>query len=148
MAAGDGVVSTGGIELHLTNSSAVLTKLVGVMTCNSPTLNVEEAETTDQDSGGTKSFKAAMGEVPDISATLKYEPGSATDLLILEHLASKETRPFKLVVPEEDGTTQDRTGSLFLKSYDTDDGSLGTTRSATLTGRPGPITQADTFVGP
>ena len=30
MAEGDGVVNNGGIELHLTNDSDVLTKLVGV----------------------------------------------------------------------------------------------------------------------
>ena len=144
MAVGDGVVSTGGIELHLTNSTGVLTKLVGLETCNSPTLTVEEAETTDQDSGGTKEYKPAMGEVPDLSARLKYEPGSPTDLLILEHLASKEIRPGKLVVVEEDGTTQDRTFNIFLKTYVPDDGGLGGVRMATLTGRPGPITQAAT----
>lgn len=142
MAVGDGVVSTGGIELHLTNSSATLTKLIGLETCNSPQLQVEEAETTDQDSGGTKTFKASMGEWPDISARLKYEVGSPTDLLIQEHLASKETRAAKLVVVEEDGTTQDRSFSIFLKTYVPDDGALGGTRMATLTGRPGPITQA------
>ena len=144
MAAGDGVVNTGGIEVHLTNDSDVLTKLVGVLTCNRPTLTVEEAETTDQDSGGTKEFKPAMGEVPDLTFTLKYEPGSATDLLILEHLASKEIRAFKVVTVEEDGTTQENSGSIFLKSYVADDGALGNVRSATVTGRPGAITQAPT----
>ncbi len=144
MAAGDGVVNTGGIEVHLTNDSAVLTKLVGVVSCNRPTLQVEESETSDQDSGGTKEFKAAMAEVPELSFKLKYEPGSPTDLLLLEHLASKETRAFKLVIVEEDGTTQDCTGSVFLKTYVPDDGALGQTRMATVTGRPGPITQADT----
>jgi hypothetical protein len=144
MAVGDGVVNTGGIEVHLTNESDVLTKLVGVVSCNRPTLQVEESETTDQDSGGTKEFKAAMGEVPELSFKLKYEPGSPTDLLILEHLASKETRAFKVVVVEEDGTTQDCTGSVFLKTYVPDDVSLGGTRMATVTGRPGPITQAAT----
>lgn len=144
MAAGDGVVNTGGIEVHLTNGSAALTKLVGVQKCNRPTLIVEEQETTDQDSGGTKTFKASMGEVPELTFSLKYEPGSPTDLLILEHLASKETRPFKLVLPKEDGSTVDCTASLFLKTYNTDDGSLGALRAATVTGRPGALSQADT----
>lgn len=144
MAAGDGVVNTGGIELHLTNDSDVLTKLVGVKAVNMPQLQVEEAETTDQDDGGTKTFKPSMGEWPDVTATLKYEPGSDTDLLIREHLASRETRAFKIVVVEEDGTTQDATGSIFLKTYVPDNGTLGSVREATLTGRPGPITQAAT----
>jgi len=83
MAEGDGVVNTGGIEVHLTNSADVLTKLVGVEKCNRPTLAVEEAETSDQDSGGTKEYKPGMGEVGDLQFSLKYEIGSPTDLLIL-----------------------------------------------------------------
>ena len=142
MAEGDGVVNNGGIELHLTNDSDVLTKLLGLRKLNMPQLQVEETETTDQDSGGTKEFKPSMGEWPDITATIKFEPGSTTDLLIREHLASKEKRPFKAVVVEEDGTTQEGTGTIFLKTYVPDDGSLGNLREATLTGRPGPITQA------
>lgn len=143
MADGDGVVNTGGIEFHLTNDSDVLTKLSGVLTVSAPHLQVEETETTDQDSGGTKEFSPAMGEWPDITVTLKYEPNSPTDLLIQEHKASKEKRAFKIVVPEEDGTPQEETGVIFLKTYVPDNGQLGGLRTATLTGRPGPITRAE-----
>lgn len=144
MAESDGVVNTGGIQVWLTNDSDVLTKLKGVQKCNRPNLTVEEAETTDQDSGGTKEFKPSMGEVPDLVFSLKYEPGSATDTLILEHLASKEIRPFKLVLPQEDGTTVDCTANVFLKTAPSDDGSLGSVRAMTVTGRPTAISQADT----
>ncbi|MGI9361628.1 MAG: hypothetical protein ACR2O7_08660 [Parasphingorhabdus sp.] len=147
MAVGDGIVNTGGIEVWLTDDSDTLTKLVGVTKCNRPGFTMEDSETTDQDSGGTKTYKPAMGDIGELSFELKYEPGSPTDLLILEHLASRESRPFKMVAPAEDGTTIDVTANLFLKSYVPDDGSLGNTRVATVSGRPGTLTQAAT-VGP
>ena len=76
-----------------------------------------------------------MGDYPDLTCTMNYEPGSPTDLLIKEHLASKEKRPCKIVVVEEDGTRQDGAGMIFLKTYVKDNASLGSTREATLTGR-------------
>ncbi len=147
MAEGDGVLSDG-TELHLTDEGGTLTKVKGLMNVNRPTLSVAKVENTDHDSGGTKSYLAGHGDVGELQATIKYEPGSPTDLLILDHLASKEKRPFKIVTVEEDGTTQDNTGSLFLMTYAPDNAPLGGIRSATLTGQPGPITQADTVVVP
>tara|TARA_Y100001933_G_scaffold245357_1_gene276076 strand:+ start:80 stop:520 length:441 start_codon:yes stop_codon:yes gene_type:complete len=143
MAEGDGVVNTGGIEFHLTDDQGTLTKLKGVKTVTSPHLRVDEVETSDQDSGGTKEFSPGMGEWPDITVTLKHEPNSPTHQLILEHIASKEKRAFKAVVVEEDGSTQDESGVIFLKSYDPDNGQLNNERVATLVGRPGPVTRAD-----
>lgn len=144
MAVGDGVVNTGGIELHLTNDSAVLTKLVGLKRCNRPSLTVAEVQTTDQDDGGQHTYKPGMIDIGPLNAVIGYEPGSPTDLLILEHLASLEVRAFKLVVVEEDGTKQEVSGNLFLTSYVPDDGQLGNERTATLTAKPaGALTQAD-----
>lgn len=142
MAVGDGIVNTGGIEVHLSDDLGELTKLVGVTKCNRPGITVEEEETTDQDSGGQKQYKASMSDLGELSFELKYELGSPTDLLILEHLASKETRPFKMVAPDEAGAFVEVTAGLFLKSYVPDDGTLGNVRMATVTGRPGTLTQA------
>ncbi len=145
MATGDGVLSDG-TELHLTNASDTLTKIVGLMSVNRPTLSISKVENTDHASGKVKSYIPGHGDVGELTATIKYEPGSATDTLILEHLASREKRPFKIVTVEEDGTTQDNTGTLFLMSYVPDDAPLGAIRTATLTGQPGQITQAATTV--
>lgn len=145
MATGDGVLSDG-TELWLTNSSDALTKLVGLMSVNRPNLSIAKVETTDHASGKIKKYIPGHGDVGELSATIKYEPGSATDLLLLEHLASREKREFKIVTVEEDGTTQDNTGTLFLMSYVPDDAPLGAVRTATLTGQPGVITQAATTV--
>ena len=143
MAEGDGVVNTGGIELHLTDDQGQLTKIKGVLRVNSPHLEVDDVDTTDQDSGGVEDFKGGMARWPNVVAVIKHEPNSAAHQLILEHLASKEKRPAKIVVPEEDGSTQSETFMILLKSYVPDDGTLGNKREATLTGRPGPITRAD-----
>lgn len=145
MATGDGVLSDG-TELHLTNASDTLTKIVGLMSVNRPTLSISKIENTDHSSGKVKSYIPGHGDVGELTATIKYEPGSATDLLLLEHLASREKRPFKIVTVEEDGTTQDNTGTMFLMSYVPDDAPLGAIRTATLTGQPGILAQAATTV--
>lgn len=143
MAFGDGVVSTGGMELHITNATGVLTKVVGLLKVNRPGVTLEEAETTDQDSGGTKRYRAGMADIAELAAELNHEPGSPTDIMILEHVFSKETRPCKIVEVKEDGTKYESSGELFLKTYVPNDGSLGATRTASLTGRVGPLTSAD-----
>ncbi|MBD2842707.1 phage tail protein [Erythrobacter rubeus] len=143
MAVGDGVISTGGMELHLTNDQGTLTKLANVKNFNDPGLTIEKQQTTNQDSGGTHTYKPGMADVPEFVARIGYEIGSPTDLLIREHLASREVRPFKIVVPEEDGTTQDGTGTILLLGYVPDDGALGSERIATLTGQPSVLSYAD-----
>ena len=143
MAEGDGVLSDG-TELWLTSGADVLTKIKGLMNVNRPNLSIAKVESTDHDSGKTKEYLPGHGDVGELKAKIKYEPGSATDTLILEHLASREKRAFKIVTVEEDGTTQDNTGILFLMSYEPDDAPLGGIRTATITGQPGLITQAAT----
>lgn len=140
MATGDGVLADG-TELWLTNASDVLTKIVGLMNVNRPTLSIAKVESTDHDIGKVKEYIPGHGDVGELTATIKYEPGSATDTLILEHLASREKRPFKIVTVEEDGTKQDNEGTMFLMTYVPDNAPLGAIRTATLTGQPGIIAQ-------
>ena len=144
MAVGDSVVNTGGIELHLTNSSGALTKLINVKRCNSPSVTVAEVQTTNQDSGGEHTYKPGMVDIGPLNAVIGYEPGSATDLLIQEHLTSKERRPFKIVEVKEDGSLWEASGIIFLTGHTPDDGTLGNERTAQLTGRVGAgITRGD-----
>lgn len=141
MATGDGVLSDG-TELWLTNSSDVLTKVVGLMSINRPSLAIGKVETTDHDSGKVKEYIPGHGDMPELQFVIKYEPGSPTDLLIEEHKASREKRPFKLVTPEEDGSTQDHEATIFLMTYVPDNAPLGGVRTATVTGQPGVIVQS------
>lgn len=145
MAVGDGVLSDG-TELWLTNSSDTLTRLVGLMNVNRPTLSIAKVESTDHSSGKVKEYIPGHGDVGELTATLKYEPGSPTDLLILEHLASREYRPFKIVTIETDGSSQDNEGDILLLTYTPDNAPLGAMRTATITGQPKPLTQGPSEV--
>lgn len=141
MAEGDGVLGDGS-EVWLTNGAAALTKIVGLLGTNRPNISVGKEESTDHDSGLTKEYIPGHGDVGLLKFKLKYEPGSPTDLLLNEHLASREKRPFKVVTVSPDGSTEDNTGSLFLMTYEADDAPLGSVRTATVTGQPGPVSQA------
>lgn len=143
MAESEGVLSDG-TELHLTNGSETLTKILGLMSVNRPNMSIGKVESTDHDSGKVKEYIPGHGDISELKATIKYEPGSATDALLLEHLASREKRLFKIVTVSEDGTTEDNTGSLFLMTYEGDDAPVGGIRTATITGQPGPVAQAAT----
>lgn len=143
MAEGDGVLSDD-TQLWLTSATDTLTKVKGLLTVNRPNLTVGKVETTDQDSAKTKKYIPGHGDWPELSATLKYEPGSPTDILINEHLMSREKRPFKIVTVSEDGTTEDNGGTIFLMSYVPDNAPLGAVRTATVTGQPSGVAQAPT----
>lgn len=140
MAHGDGVLGDG-TELWLTNASDTLTRVVGLMNVNRPHLSIAKTETTDHASGKVKRYIAGHGDVNELAVTIKYEPGSPTDLMISEHLASREYRPFKIVTIETDGSSQDNSGVVMLLSYVPDNAPLGAMRTATITGQPKPLTQ-------
>jgi len=112
------------------------------MSINRPSLAIGKVETTDHDSGKVKGYIPGHGDMPELQFVIKYEPGSPTDLLIEEHKASREKRPFKLVTPEEDGSTQDHEATIFLMTYVPDNAPLGGVRTATVTGQPGVIVQS------
>lgn len=143
MATTDGVLSDG-TQLWVTNGSGTLTRVLGLLSCNRPNLVIGKVESTDHESGKVKEYIAGHGDISELQATLKYEPGSATDTLLLEVASSRVYRPFKLVVVEEDGTTQDVTASLLALSYVPDNAPLGGMRTATFTGQPKALTQAAT----
>lgn len=142
-----GVLGSGpngeGTELWLTNGTAVLTKITPLLTCNRPNLSIDVVETTNHGSAGVREYIAGLANPGELSATILYEPGTATDTLLLEHLASRDTRAFKIVVIEPDGTKQSVTGSIILTSYEPDDAPVDGRREATITGQvTGATTQA------
>lgn len=143
MADGDGVVNNGGLELHLTNSSDELTEVLNVKRVSMPKIQFAKAEVTNQADGGVKRHKVGMGEYPDLTAVIGYEPGGPDDLLIEEHKLSKEDRPFKVVVVKEDGTLREGTGTIQILTFEPDDGTMGGERTATLTGIVNALTEAD-----
>lgn len=140
MAYGDGVLADG-TELWFTNASDTLTRVVGLMNVNRPHLSIAKTESTDHSSGKIKRYIAGHGDVNELAVTIKYEPGSPTDLMVSEHLASREYRPFKIVTIEVDGSSQDNSGEVLLLTYVPDNATPGTMRTATITGQPKPLTQ-------
>ena len=142
-----GVLGSGpngeGTELWLTNGTSLLTKITPLLTCNRPNLSIDVVETTNHGSAGVREYIAGLANPGELSATILYEPGTATDTLLLEHLASRDTRAFKIVVIEPDGTKQSVTGSIILTSYEPDDAPVDGRREATITGQvTGATTQA------
>lgn len=144
----DGVVATGE-ELHLTNGTGTLTKILGLKSIKEPSFVIDEVEDTDMDSGGVKDYLAGLADWTMFEAVVKHRPGSATHILIEEHLLSKERRPFKIVLrSDNDGTTIDGTGEIILLAYDKPSRTTGTIADATLRGRVRQYTEAPTVVVP
>lgn len=134
-----GVLGSGpngeGTELWLTSGTSVLTQITPLLTCNRPNLTIDVVETTNHGSNGIREFIAGLANPGELSATILYTPGSAVDTLLLEHLASRDTRAFKIVVVETDGTQQAVTGNIILTSYEPDDAPVDGRREATITGQ-------------
>jgi len=131
----DSVIADGE-ELHLTNAQGTLTKVLGLKSIKEPSFMIDEVEDTDMDSGGVKEYLAGQGDWSTFQAVVKHRPGSATHLLIEEHLLSKQRRPFKIVLRgDNDGSTVDATGEIVLLGYDKPSRTSGSTNDATLTGR-------------
>ena len=131
----DGVVATGE-ELHLTNGSGTLTKVLGLKSIKEPSFVIDEQEDTDMDSGGVKDYVAGLADWTMFEAVIKHRPGSETHLLIEEHLLSKERRPMKIVLrADNDGSTVEGTGEIILLGYDKPSRNVGAIGDATLRGR-------------
>ena len=144
----EGVVADGE-ELHLTNDAGALTKVLGLKAIKEPSFMVEELDDTDMDSGGVKDYQAGLGGWSTFHATIKHRPGSATHLLIEEHLMSKERRPFKVVLRAlNDGSTVEGTGEIILLGYDKPSRTTGSISDATLTGRVRKYAEGDIVAPP
>lgn len=141
MAQGDGVLSDG-TAIRLTNSAGVLTLVVGLKNLNTPNLMIEKVENTDHGSNKIKGYIPGQADVPELVFKIKYEAGGPTDALILEHQASRETRPFEIDEVAEDSSIVTSTGELFIMKYEPDDAPLGAIREATVTAQPKPLTRA------
>lgn len=131
----EGVIADGE-ELHLTSATGTLTKILGLEEIKEPSFTVEEVDDTDMASGGVKNYLPGMGDWTTFQATVKHRPGSETHILIEEHLLSKETRAFKVVLrAANDGSTVEGMGEILLLGYEKPSRRAGSRNAATLTGR-------------
>ena len=126
----DGILG-GKNVLRLTNGSGALTKVEGLIGVEPPSMTIETVETTDQDSDFTKEFIAGLIDPGEISATVKYVPGEATDLLCREHAASRAKRPFEIDV-NGDGGKVTVSAMGIVTSWKPDNSPINGVRTATL----------------
>jgi hypothetical protein len=113
-------VTTGhGSEFWLGNGAtpSVLTELEEVTEVPLPEGAAELYETSHMKTQGYKSYKAApLKDGAEASIVMNYVPGSPTDLLCREAKAAGDARPYRTVLPTEDGTWE-VTGSCVVRNY-------------------------------
>lgn len=111
--------STGwGGSAHLHNGTA-LTELVGVTGVTFPEDQVDEIEvTTLKAANRRKEFISGMIDSGTFEVEMNHVPNSATDQLCRAALTAGDTRAWKIVVPDDDGTELRKfEGSGFVKGY-------------------------------
>lgn len=112
-----------GGELHLStdNTEANLVELVEVRDVSFPQDEADEHEVTHLKSPlRRKEFIQGLIDGGEMTATLNYVPGGATDLLLTAAKGTGTTRKLKIVIPDDSGTgTADwnMVTSVFVKRY-------------------------------
>lgn len=109
-------------ELHLTNSGGTLTKIIGLISVALPTYSVGEVDITTQDDACVNRTRAGLLDLGSLDFEILHNPNSATDLLLLEHVTSRETRPGMIVTHDENGTAINTNVNVFVQEYNQGDG--------------------------
>jgi hypothetical protein len=111
----------GKVYLGTSALESTLTLLAEVVDCTFPQDEADEVEVTHLASPGKrKEFIAGLIDGGDVTLTLNYDPGSATDLLLTAAKEAGTTRSFRIVVPSEagDGSADwNFTTTGFVKRY-------------------------------
>jgi hypothetical protein len=138
-----------GAKFHLHNGTALTELTGGVVSVNRPNLTVETVDTTHHGTaGGVRTAMPGLADPGELKIRMFYDPGNADDLLILAALAAmaartQNSRAFKIVLKESDGTTQEVTGACIPTSWDVDDVPVDDKMTATFTAKvTGATTQA------
>lgn len=112
-----------GGELHLStdNTEANLVELAEVRDVSFPQDEADEHEVTHLKSPGRrKEFIQGLIDGGEMTATLNYDPGSATDLLLTAAKDTGTTRKLRIVIPDNDGlgtAAWNMTTSVFVRRY-------------------------------
>lgn len=84
-------------ELHITNDSAALTKLIGLVSVNKPTVSVAQVDVTTQDDGCVETTRPGLMTLGDISGVVIEAAGGPAGVLLAEMITSKGVRACKIV---------------------------------------------------
>lgn len=130
-----------GGELHVStdNTEANLVELSEVREVGFPSSEADEHEVTHLKSPGRrKEYIAGLIDGGEFTATLNYDPGSATDLLLTAAQDTGDARKVKIVIPDNSGTgTADwnMVTSAFVKRWAPDNMEANAPITATVTFR-------------
>lgn len=130
-----------GGELHVStdNTEANLVELSEVREVGFPSSEADEHEVTHLKSPGRrKEYIAGLIDGGEFTATLNYDPGSATDLLLTAAQDTGDARKIKIVIPDNTGTgTADwnMVTSAFVKRWAPDNMEANAPITATVTFR-------------
>jgi len=134
----DGILG-GKNVLRLTNAAGDKVKVEGLQSITPPIYTVETLESTDQDSGAVKEYIAGLIDPGELSGVIKYLAGSPTDLLFLEHMASRKKRVFELDIYTEDANGASQivpvAGEIIMTNYAPDNSPVGGIRVANFTAK-------------
>ena len=127
----------GKVYLGTDATEGTLTQLAEVVSATFPSDEADEVDVTHLLSPGRrKEFKAGLIDGGEMTVTLNYDPGSATDLLLTAAKEAGDTRSVRVVVPSEtgDGSADwNFTTSGFVKKYAPDTMAAGDKITATAT---------------
>jgi hypothetical protein len=114
----------GELWLSTDNTEANLVELAEVREVSFPQDEADEHEVTHLKSPGRrKEFIQGLIDGGEFTATLNYDPGSATDLLLTGAKSTGTTRKVRIAIPDTSGTGTiewNYTFSAFVKRYGPD----------------------------
>jgi hypothetical protein len=126
-----------GGELQLSTDGTLgnCAELIEVRSYNAPTDEADEHEVTHLKSPDRrKEYLQGLIDAGEVSATLNYIPGSATDLLLTDALDSGTTRAVRFIIPDPAGAAAWKIEtSGFVKRYAPDTVEANAPITATLT---------------
>lgn len=127
----------GKVLVSTDNTEANLTELSEVVSCTFPQDQADEVDVTHlQSPGRRKEFISGLIDGGEVTVTLNYQPGSATDILLTAAKTAGTTRKVRFEIPDDTGTGTidwNFTTSGFVKKYAPDTMEAGNKITATAT---------------
>lgn len=108
-----------GATLSIENSTAVLTQIGEVIEISLPNPQTEDVEATHFGSPSRqREWIAGLIDNGEVSFSINWVPGGATDDLIVEAQTSGDARGVKVVIPSGTGTSETFTFEAIIKGYE------------------------------
>lgn len=127
-------VAAFGAELWVDNSGGTLTQIAEVLSVTPPSLTRATLDTTHHaTASGIQTFiGSGIADPGEISATIHYVAGSASDDLLLEAVGAGTARSFKVVVNAASGQ-EAISGDVIVTGYAPDSSEIDGKQTATVT---------------